>query len=367
MADPPEVRGPLSAGALRAALAEHAARADTENPRTRFCGIELRNEHLPGLRARDADFVDCDFSATSLAGGDFSGATFTNVAFQQTDLTGATLIGATFDEDCVLSPAILKNAVAGHAAFLGCSLEDADAEGANFEHAMFTGAMLTGARFDRTDLRGAQGLVFDRTSVRGAVFAPDAADDWSRLRRNYTGARFLLTMLALLVFVGVLAAKAFALYGIALIETAAIPDRAALLAGAASADSLIEAYCRQEGATCRTTSLWRVLLGFTDGYFAATYVLLSIAYNAARFVMTVSVAGMRDEEERSGRTPHRIARPQARKGIGGWIEARCTACRVSYGWLLPVDRFLGWYRWVVLAAFLGGVVDIALTPIVLPG
>jgi hypothetical protein len=50
------------------------------------------------------------------------------------------------------------------------------------------------------DVRGATGLMLDDTKIRNTRFEPTADDEWSVLRRNYTGPRFAITLLALVAF-----------------------------------------------------------------------------------------------------------------------------------------------------------------------
>ena len=356
-----EVVGPLTAAAFKRELAKHAERLESDGVRTCFRGIHLRGETFDGVEAIDSIFLDCDFSESRFRGAILNGAEFRGGSFHQTDFTGASLHGARFtrsDSDrCNLELAKLVGATASEAEFHGANLKDMDASGANFELADFGDAPLTLAVADRADLRGAKNVVVDRTSVRGAVFSVQATDLWSVLRRTYTGPRFLFNVLALLGSVPAMAAKAFALYGLALVEAAPLVQ------------GPIEAYCSRPGIECREISLIGVLLGLHEGFFASFFVFSSLAVNGMRLMLTLLVSAMREEEERSGRTPAldtgfglRHLLELARTPKEAWLRAQ-----TSYGWLRHVQTWMGRFQKVVMVAFVAGILDIATATLTLPG
>jgi uncharacterized protein YjbI with pentapeptide repeats len=70
------------------------------------------------------------------------------------------------------------------------NLRSANLNGSNFEGAVMWGADLEGA-----ELTNAKGLTLNENNIRNARFSPHADDDWSVLRRTYTGARLLFHVL----------------------------------------------------------------------------------------------------------------------------------------------------------------------------
>ncbi len=346
-----EVTGPLDRSGLERALADHHARIEADGPPTQFRQLSLRDADLSGLDAANTHFDECDFSLSSFRGATLSGAVFTRTAMRQTDFSGAALVGTRFVDGCDLTLARLTDAAAMEAVFTGSVLDEADLTGADLQRADFEGTTVRNARLDRADLRGARHLIPDATSVRATVFSASADDLWSVLRRTYTGPRFLFNLLALVLFVGALAAKAYALYGIALIEAATTIKQP------------LTAWCARPEAACRSVSLVAVLLGWTEGLFAATFVMLSIVYNACRAVLTWLVAGMREEEDRSGRTPpyHALQTPAG----AGWL-ARVSARLTGYRLLSHIHHIMWWFQWIVTAAFLAGLWDLASATLVLP-
>lgn len=351
MAEVHEVTGPLDRSGLERALADHHARIETDGPPTRFRQLSLRDADLSGLDAANAHFDECDFSQSSFCGATLSGAVFTRTALRQTDFSSAALVGMRFIEGCDLTLARLTDAAAIEAVFANSVLDEADLTGADLQRADFEGTTVRNARLDRADLRGARHLILDATSVRATVFSANADDPWSVLRRTYTGPRFLFNLLALVLFVGALAAKAYALYGIALIEAAT------------TIKEPLAAWCARPETACRSVSLVAVLLGWTEGLFAAAFVMLSIAYNACRAVLTWLVAGMREEEDRSGRTPPYESLPPL--AGAGWL-ARVSAGVTGYRLLSHIHQIMWWFQWIVTAAFLAGLWDLASATLVLP-
>src|SRR5262249_32922371 len=94
----------------------------------------------------------------------------------------------------------------------GCrnaNLAGADLRGANLTESKFEGALVPHADLRGSDRPDAAGLALSESNIRNARFSPNADDDWSVLRRTYTGARLLFHVLLMLAFFLPFVAKTF--------------------------------------------------------------------------------------------------------------------------------------------------------------
>jgi hypothetical protein len=324
---------------------------------------------LAGLQAADVTFKNCDFSGVNATGATFAGVTFDDCLFQQTILDGANMVGARFTKGS-LHAAKMRDAHADGAKFLGATMTEVDATGADFRNADFGGSSLQDAILDLADLRGARNFLFDQTRTRGIRLLLGGDDQWSVLRRVYTGPRLLLNLLPVFVFVITLAGKSYALYILALLQTRPAPQLG------------IAGYCSQAGASCETRTVLEVLIGIGEGPWAVGFVLFALAYNALRFLLTMTVARLRDEEGRSGTTPpygidwagfrQRVGRAIKNKtpGEDSWASALYAACLEPMGsYRIPyyAHRILVLGQYLMYALFARSLYGILTAEITLPG
>jgi hypothetical protein len=187
----------------------------------------------------------------------------------------------------------------------------------SFFGAQLGSVRLTDVDLSEADLRETSGLTLDSTFIRGARFSPDSKDRWSVIRRWYTGPKFFLHLLILIVFLlpyvvrtvgwlGVNRAQESLVSATRGLDEAASQLRreghpAAVVVGDALRRLTQIKPCLQ--ADCRQFSVGAVLIGVDRG---SRYWLLAVAllvYNLCRGILTFFAGPLRDEEERSGYSP----------------------------------------------------------------
>jgi uncharacterized protein YjbI with pentapeptide repeats len=256
-------------------------------------------------------------------------------------VSGALLVGADLSlanfSRANLTAANLARAELSGTVFAGAVLDAADLSGAKAPAAVFHGARLAMAKLNDTDLRDALGIEFDENEVRGTrftgrprsrtgllwltrlggriwrrpqmrrgVIADQTDDPWSLLRRQYTGARFALTLLAIGAFLLPYVASAAGLIMLGASEErilrAVQADVAATQPGGQELAARVEAVFRQHPPQ----DAWRVFLGLDQGHWGPLVLLVLLAvFNATRYYLLTNVAPLREAEERSQITPAR--------------------------------------------------------------
>jgi hypothetical protein len=271
-----------------------------------ICGREEWNswrqdEIVKGERAETPDLKGFNLRGRDLNGYDLRGANM-----QEAILRGSKLRSN-------LRGALLERADLRAADLKGAWLDDkeSDLRGADLRAADTEEAL-----FDEADLRSVRGLILDSARVRNARFSPTASDPWSLLRRGYTGPRLLFNLLILLVFVTPYAAKTAGWIAVDRVEENVkgsmewIAKETSRLSS--SSPEFQFAHSAAEYLLSRTPStahgwseykIWELLIGVDRpaAFWIAAVVL--IVYNLARSFLTLVVAPLRDEEERSGHAP----------------------------------------------------------------
>jgi hypothetical protein len=110
-------------------------------------------------------------------------------------------------------------------------------------------------------------------------------------------------------------------------------------------------------AQCREVPVWSLVLGFERGWLYATALSLLLIYNVFRLVLTLWLAPLRDEEERSGFSPRRWPlhekpyRPVDPPPTDGRWRALLSRTRESYGWMIPLHKAMRLLFLVALLMF----------------
>lgn len=202
--------------------------------------------------------------------------------------------------------------------------DSASLKGATFgKGGSFAGANLNRAKLFEADLRGCdlrdvRGLVLNSTRVKDAQFSPLSNDPWSVLRRAYTGPRLIFNLLFLTAFFLPYVARTGYWVGVNRTELAAARVLAELREYGASPhgdqgrlagvlERAFESIARRlpgpENPDSRASRVWRLVIGADRGTWFWVSAILLLAYNVLRALLTMFVAPMRDEEERSGVSP----------------------------------------------------------------
>jgi len=387
-----------------------------------FSDIVVRHASFKNAILRDTAFGngvildDCDFENANFGDTSFEFCHLSNCKFHRTD--GGSITGLTFLRahcagvffagrliNVTFNLAELHHANFTEVAFQDCSFVNATADHCIFMDARFTGVEFEGARligsdfsgttFDaKTDLfsadltdadfRRAHGYQFDDNRANGIILSPDATDEWSVLRRAYTGAKFGFNVIFLLLFFLPIVAKAVFWMQVAQFEHTVdrveaglnrAADELSLIPGPPGLNRLGERLrdLASRGSclagSCERVWLPAILLGIPipfhadnwSGYFilglTAAAAPALILYNIARGVLTYFVLPLRDEEDRCGHTPRRLwsdlrkssdrepegvdlRRPGRVARAYRKINASFQKLRSRYSWLVPVHKLV---------------------------
>lgn len=209
---------------LRGAVFERLDLRKADLSHVEFAGAEFRDCLLSFAIFESAKLQVASFSGTSPCQVNFhfaemGGCKLTRCEFRSADIRDANLPEAKFEESrfiaCNFTNANLAGSVWLDCSFEKCNLRDADLGDSSFERNRFgpmqpnkmKQSILTNVNFARADLRGLVGYQFDHNNFQGTLLAPRAVDDWSVLRRTYTGSRLLFNLIFLLCFFAPVVAK----------------------------------------------------------------------------------------------------------------------------------------------------------------
>ncbi len=157
------------------------------------------------------------------------------------------------------------------------------------------------------DLTKATGFQLDTTKVQGARLLSRSPDQWSTLRRAYSGPMFALHLLLLGLFLAPLAARALMLQTTSQMQGVLVAATTRLSKSAPT--SVLDGVNPCLAPRCEDRSLAAVLLGadkpFDVRHIPAWWpvVIVVCLYNLLRFALTYFVSLARDAEERSGYSP----------------------------------------------------------------
>lgn len=278
---------------------------------------------------------------------DLSGADLTDAKLDGAYLRGVILRGAT------LRRASVRNADLTHVDFSAANCRLSDFSQSDLVGGDFSGATLTFANFSNADLRTTRGIMLDGCQIRGARFPSRVTDPWSALRRHYTGPRLLITLLLTVLYFLPLAARAAGWVLAAKVEASTIASLQRL-EHALTTSNVVRSSPQLQNALAKIRldlaqeatqrlekrQVWQLILGTERGLLHAASAVALLVFNLGRLLMTLLVAPLRDEEERSGVSPsyHRapvggkwdLGRNRALTWLRSWPDA--------YGWMLKPHR-----------------------------
>jgi fluoroquinolone resistance protein len=196
-----------------------------------FERLDLTSANLSHVDLRGAEFRDCVLTSASFESADLQGAKFggiksaeqvnflyaklsrnkiTGCKWRNSSFNNANLVGTSIEEckfyDCTFLYTELMKANWSDCLLCRCNFSDAKLSGDHFTgtFGLYGNTMrccvLTNADFAGADLRGLVGHQFDHNNIQGTLVAPRAPDDWSVLRRTYTGTRLIFNLIFLAFF-----------------------------------------------------------------------------------------------------------------------------------------------------------------------
>ena len=296
----------------------------TLNRPAKLLGIDLQNHELIGAKFANADLRGANLSGANLAGSDLSGA----------DLRGAKLVG-TYLYGANLRHANLLEARLGEACIEKADLRDTNLLDAkltqvNARSAKLEGAFLFRADFAGADLDEAKGITLDSTHIAGTRLPVAGADHWSTLRRHYTGPAMAVNLLLSALFLIPLVGRATLWTAINHVQ----------LATAGTLHAIGVSPCL--AASCMHRPVWAVILGVGQSPFLLAASVCLIVYNVLRVFLTLKIAPLRDEEERSGFSPRFWpTHPTPYSAVDPIPKGSCLSKSAVF-----VDRLLQSYRWM---------------------
>lgn len=312
-----------------------------------------RNNDRPDLSYANLD--GWPLREVNLQGADIRGASLIKTNLQRARMKGALL------NDTTLRDADLTAADLEEVNLCGADLSRTRFADANLTKADLSGAKLKGADFSRSNLQNAKGIRFDETYVRDGRLSPYANDHWSILRRSYSGSRLLFHLVLLTVSIApfvveMLGWNAFS-SGEETVDQARSrmidtlgrsPDRSWAVETTSSWLATLKPCLT---SNCRQVRVWSVLLGGEgNSWWLWILPICVLSYNVGRGLLIWTVGALRDEEDRSGFTPHH-------EGIGGYgvlfwthriVQVLLVGNLVSLG--LHLAHWLSRVVWLVSSA-----------------
>ena len=361
----------LTEAVLKNADLNHASLCVSKLYHVVATGARFSNATLQKLKALEADFRGCDFSKADLSHSELPFADLTGANLNGCNLQGATL------QDTICTGARIDDALLAGVKLLKSDLRGVDLSDTNLYKAQLLGTKLDSrtvwsrADLDSAELKVDGMLRFDENSIRSARMAPNMKDDWSTLRRTYTGTRLLFHVLFLIAFALPLVGKAMFWVGVnkaqqVMVETVEREHRsvrAGLEVVRSRVSETLEEHPELNGDVsraiegverrvvdlrqritpclaedCEQWRVWQLLLGLDREWHYATLAGLLVLYNLFRYVLTVRVGPLREEEERSHYTP---ALKEYR-----WLGRAHVAIQVLF-WFAVVSLLSHAYLWLL--------------------
>jgi hypothetical protein len=291
------------------------------------------------------------------------------VAFGQTKIDGEPVTSAPELVRCEFPSASLINCEFNAGTINQCSFEGAVLRIVNLRAVAFSHTNMRSAEFHGCDLRETNGLRLDDNLLLQSALPPYSKEPWSVLRRSYTGPKMAFNLIFLAMFFVPLLTSGFIWLALNRAEWAVsaeisqlkiflehIPTNSDIGSDVTTrAIEHLEKIGRCLREKCDDYSMWQLLLGIHQRkWWFASFTALLILYNVLRLALTLLVAPLRAEEDRSNRTPPRWPSWPTE---GRWFQRPVrfiSSLGASYGWLV-------WPHWFVFvfgfAALVAGAVN----------
>ncbi len=333
-----------------------------------FPEISLSRLQLEGIDFTNAYFTPTENEYLNHFEANLRGSRLNGAFLGEANLSAANLSGASLVRTTLRKASMIKTNLAGadlsYADLRNANLRGANLKNAKLRNADLTGADLRSADLDHADLFGVKGLRLDENPVFRTQFTnrsglvwgvmakafviiqwvlirlkiwheherenlPHWKDDpWTQLRIAYTGPRFILVFLLVLIF-----------FVPRLLEVS-------LLAwlGQTQANIVDWAHLDPNMLKARMRPTWEVLLALNKNWASSALVVVLIVYNVLRGMLTLLVTRLRDTEERS------------------WVSPG----RVEYMPLFVVHRILRVLSWVAILSASWALLEWLRTPVIIP-
>jgi uncharacterized protein YjbI with pentapeptide repeats len=417
--------------------------------------VTFDNTSLTGASFEGATLDDCEFRSDHSLEQKFDGAKFIHsrlrkVTFDNTNLTGASFEGATLD-DCEFrsdhsleqisfflatlrgglfltqetmrslnfgrgslervvfqrgkmecckftGKATVRDCSFDRVSLVDCDFRYADLSRSSFIETRFENVDLFAANLSGSDLRGAKGYQLDNNLAQGTVMSPAATDEWSTLRRAYTGPRMTFNLIFLGLYFAPIGVKAAILVQLAHLETSSVKmaemtqniastltlSHDLILHGIGILLSYLTANfpCLNGGCEVYLPLVLLGLSGWSKASCTGRLLLLTVPllllYNLARFGLTWLVAPLRDEEQRSGHVPRRsfarqdpdfllsLAQNPSKPTVQDRVIAMWQRITLRYGWMVYLHRLVLTLAWLAYSLAIFHIIDFLTTDLMVP-
>jgi len=348
-----------------------------------FC-VALENIRFDGATISHSVFTGeslnaCTFNRASLSDVEFRG-NLTAINFGRARLTNVIFYDNIPFRNCHFQNAELESCRFEEGRFTSCDLSRGKFRSVIFRGVDFGRSATYLAEFVNCDMRKTRGLRLDENLLSQSIFSAYAREPWSRLRRSYTGPKMAFNLIFLATFFTPLMISSFSWLEMNHAEQIANSEIVALrgrLVGQLSKSGMradlqealikeLDSFKLCPDGGCRRYQIWELLLGFQRAGAFWIFSALLVAYNAARFVLTLLVGPLRAEEDRSSLSPPRYP---AVSPEGCWWLRRARqlfSLKTCYAWLIPIHWFVVVAGFIATAAAIINGWRLLTTPVFLP-
>jgi uncharacterized protein YjbI with pentapeptide repeats len=271
-----------------------------------FSHAKMRNARLIGWDAVNCQFRGVDMHSVYMHEGRFQNCFFIGIEFTEAKVEYTQFLTVDLKRTIIHFFRLLGKQkeplpTLGRSKFEACSFQDAS----ELRYIDFGESRLTDCDLREVDLATCTGFVFDNTEITQTRLPVATDEPWLILVRKYTGSRMLFNLIFLGIYFTPLIVKGILLLSLAQIELALINRFS--VTNPTSEPSLLTQFADPSKACaalqCKSVPVYQLILGANVkiGILIAGMTLLF--YNILRFILTIKVGPLKEEEALTGRTP----------------------------------------------------------------
>jgi uncharacterized protein YjbI with pentapeptide repeats len=297
---------------------------------TNFERMDFRGCEISSLYFKGCKFEDCNFSNSTVR------AAFEECEFPDTNMTAIFLEASL--QKCTFSDVVLPCSHIHKTTFAKCTFTDVNfkaatlyevgfptqlsalhrwiarvlereercvIQGCDFQEVTLTFVDFRRAKLSSCDFRGVdltlcENFIFDDTQVNGARLPIRTNEPWTVLYRKYTGSRMLFNLVFLAIYFTPLIIKALMLLVLAHIELLVANKISGSVSPIMQTFDIAEA-CAQ--LDCIRIPTYKLILGYNLKISVLLVGLTLLLYNVLRFILTMRIAPLKEDEAITDRTP----------------------------------------------------------------
>ncbi len=331
------------------------------------CNIQqgnLSEAILSSSHFQNCNLAWCDFTKSKLDRSKFVNCYAIRSKFDYASANNAELIGINLSsataKNFVLAKARIEDVVIYRVSSNGIDLSSStitttdfnicSMDGANFSNAILKSVSLHESNLTNANLVDCKGIIFSSNIIRNAILTPHSSDPWSVLRYTYTGPRLIFNLLFFLVFLSPYIAKSVFWLGVTRYQSY-ILDNWTISSNADSLGVYSNSLCLSD--KCDHLQVWEVILGLDKPPLFWITALILIYYNFQKFILTMIVSPLRDEEERSGVVPSYYSGINTTSLLSvKQLPILVSRFMRSYYWMYRIHQFISPLFWLGIIIFL---------------